>query len=102
MKRLLLLAAATALSVFSGKSQSKMTGWMGLSEVPEHIKTQVVPVLWADYPRLNARTSLVILEAAGPGVITQIHASAFGTGFGKGFDSPASQGVMIRVFYDGY
>ena len=101
MKRLLILVTVITSSAFFVKAQKSLTDWMSISEVPVHKKSYVVPALWADFPRLNARTTLEILNAKGPGVITQIHASALGTDFGKGFNSPASQGVLIRVYYDG-
>ena len=63
--------------------------------------THVVPSLWAEMPKLNAKTTVTILNVDGPGVVTTIHASALGTDFGKGFASQEAQGVMIRVFYDG-
>jgi hypothetical protein len=81
-------------------AQNKVAAWIEISGVP-NTKTHVVPALWADFPRLNAKTTVKILDVEGPGVITQIHASALGTDFGKGFNSRASQEVIIRVFYDG-
>ena len=63
--------------------------------------SRLVPSLWEKLPRLNAKTKITIFEAQGPGVVTLLHVSALGTNFGKGFDSEASQGVLIRVFYEG-
>jgi len=64
-------------------------------------KTHVVPSFWAQMPQLKAKTTLNILDANGPGIVTMIHGSALGTGTGKGFNSDAVKSVMVRVFYDG-
>lgn len=93
-------APAEISSVFPVNEQNKAAAWMKIAGVPD-TKTHVIPALWADFPRLNAKTTIEILNVEGPGVITQIHASSLGTDFGKGFNSPASQGVIISVFYDG-
>jgi len=99
MNKCVLILIVTVISI-SFAIPVNAQNWIEISKVP-NTKTHVVPALWADFPRLNAKTTVKILDVEGPGVITQIHASALGTDFGKGFDSPASQGVIIRVFYDG-
>lgn len=62
--------------------------------------THVIPALWADKPQLKAKTTVTILDCAGPGVVTMLHASALSPDC-VDFASAAAQGVTIRVFYDG-
>lgn len=64
-------------------------------------KTRMQPSLWARMPRLDGRSKVTILDAAGPGVVTLIHASSLSPGLGTDFDCPEAQGVIVRVFYDG-
>ena len=73
--------------------------WQEVAHMPDS-KTYVVPALWAELPRLNAKTTVTILDVQGPGVVTQMHVSSLGTNCGVGFDSPETQSVIIRVCYD--
>lgn len=105
MKRILVyivfnLLIIAIMALHTVNAQSKPDGWMETTKIHD-VKSHVVPAIWSNLPRLNAKTTVKILDVKGPGVITQIHVSALGTGYGIGFDSPASQGVIIRVFYDG-
>lgn len=74
--------------------------WQATARVKDE-KTHVVPAFWAELPKLNSKTRLKILDVDGPGVVTMIHLSAIGTNFGVGFDSAATQSLILRVFYDG-
>jgi hypothetical protein len=72
----------------------------------QDLKSHVVPALWAQYPRLGPQSRVKILDVAGPGVVTCIHASML-----VGPDShcqmettgkdDSAQKVIVRVFYDG-
>lgn len=73
--------------------------WHEVSRV-RNAKTHVVPAFWEDLPKLEPGAKVTVLEADGPGVVSQIHLSALGTNFGVGFDSPETQSVILRVFYD--
>lgn len=92
-----ILAASGVASAFA---EGGLPSWEETAGVPES-KTHVVPSLWAEMPRLKAKSTVTVLDVDGPGVVTQIHASALVASWGEGFDSPESQEVMIRVFYDG-
>lgn len=66
-------------------------------------QSRVVPALWANLPRLNAKARVKIFDVDGPGVVSLLHVSNFVSNFGAtGFvgNSPGAQSVMIRVFYD--
>ena len=73
--------------------------WQETSRV-RTAKTRVVPAFWEDLPKLDPGAKVNVLDADGPGVVSMLHVSAFGTNFGVGFDSPATQSIVLRVFYD--
>ena len=70
--------------------------WQEVSRVRPG-QSHVVPALWADMPKLNARTKVKILDVAGPGVVSLLHVCNFG---GPAGNSPGAQAVILRVFYD--
>lgn len=88
---LLLMASLSASHAAADPS-----AWQEITQLSDS-KTHVEPSLWARLPKLKPKTTVTILDADGPGVVTMVHASALG----KQFVSKESQGVLIRVFYDG-
>jgi hypothetical protein len=75
------------------------SSWQVVSRVRPG-KSHVVPALWADMPKLNARTTVKILDVDGPGVVSLLHVCNFGPAAGFAGNSAGAQSVMVRVFYD--
>ena len=76
---------------------------MSFASVEHNSKSHVVPSLWGKLPRLAPYSKVNILDVEGPGVVSNIHASAFVFGPGyHGFtgNSPGAQKIMVRAFYD--
>jgi hypothetical protein len=95
---LLLLSSGITRSLQAEESVS----WQETARVRPG-QSHVVPALWANLPRLNAKAKVKILDVDGPGVVTLLHVSNFVSNFGAtGFvgNSPGAQAVMLRVFYD--
>lgn len=100
MSRIISLAAML-LILPAALYAAESVAWQETAGVSDG-KTHVVPSLWFGMPGLNAKTTVTILDAVGPGVVTLFHASALTTDFGGGgFASQEAQRVTIRVFYDG-
>lgn len=95
-KSVILLFAFIRLSLASESEAN----WQRITQILES-KTYVVPSLWAEMPRLNAKTRVTILNVEGPGVVTLIHASALALKFDSQFSSEEAMNVILRIFYDG-
>ncbi len=81
----------------------KQRDWHSVARIKEQ-KTHVVPALWQDLPKLNAKTRIKLLDVDGPGVISMFHSCAFvapGEGIAFNLDSYVSQNVILRIYYDG-
>ena len=66
-------------------------------------KSHVVPALWQDLPKLNAKTKIKILDVDGTGVVSVFHVCNFvapGEGIIFNLEKYASENVILRVFYD--
>jgi hypothetical protein len=87
------MASATAMYA------QELPGWEQLSRV-RPTQTRVVPAFWAHLPPLDPKAKIKVLDVDGPGVVTTIHCSGMGAEIFK-FDAPASQSLVIRVYYDG-
>ena len=81
-------------------AQEPQGDWQRTAQILES-KTHVVPALWADMPRLDAKTKVTLLNVGGPGVVTLIHASALALKFDSQFASEEAMKVILRIFYDG-
>jgi len=61
-------------------------------------KSTVVPALWAELPKLEVKSKVKILDAAGPGVVTCLHVSRFCDWADT--NTAIGETVIIRIFYD--
>lgn len=55
---------------------------------------------YPEMPRLTARSTITLLEADGPGVVTCIHATRFMPRGGLNFDNEPTNQLIVRVCYD--
>ena len=103
MKPYTLAAAASLLTVLFGGTgflrAEDTVSWEDVSRVRPG-QSHVVPALWANLPKLNARTKVKILDVDGPGVVSLFHVCNFGPAAGFAGNSPGAQSVIVRVFYD--
>lgn len=85
---------------------------MKLWDLGSPVRTHLVPATWPydkhpDMPELKAHAMVTLLDAEGPGVVTNIHASHYLVDSGMGDDvyeksAPVAAQVMLRVYYDGH
>ncbi len=91
---------ASLLTVLFGRTAflraEEPVSWQEVSRIRPG-QSHVVPALWADMPKLNARTKVKILDVDGPGVVSMLHVCNFG---GPAGNSPGAHAVILRVFYD--
>lgn len=99
---LIVVIIAFCISANTGNAQH-IREWQSTSRIKNQL-THVVPALWQDLPKLNAKTKIKLLDVDGPGVISMFHSCAFvapGEGISFNLDSYVSQNVILRIFYDG-
>src|SRR5690242_12015873 len=100
MKTCKLAIAASLLIMLLGGAQflraDEPVSWHEVGRVRPG-QSHVVPALWADLPKLNARTKVKILDVDGPGVVSVLHVCNFGPAAGFAGNSPGAQAVMVRV-----
>jgi len=103
MKTRKLLIAVSALFGLLGGIVSldaqDMPSWQEVSRIRPG-QSHVVPALWANFPKLNAKSKVKILDVDGPGVVSLFHVCNFGPATGFSGNSPGAQAVIVRVFYD--
>ena len=95
--------AASLLPVLLGGTEflraEEPVSWQEVSRIRTG-QSHVVPALWANLPRLDARTKVKILDVDSPGVVSMLHVCNFGPGNGFSGNTPGAQSVVVRVFYD--
>ena len=81
MKTWKMAFAASLLTVLLGGTgflrAEEPVSWQEVSRIRPG-QSHVVPALWADMPKLNARTKVKILDVDGPGVVSMLHVCNFG------------------------
>ncbi len=85
---------------------------MQLFDLSGRTTTHVVPATWPydkypAMPELKAGACITLLDAAGPGVVTNIHASHYLVNSGMDEDTfsrsaPVAAQILLRVYYDGH
>lgn len=68
-------------------------------------KSRLININWSndrfpDAPEMNARVKLTVMDAEGPGMITQIHATHYTPRNSMDFTSNAGGAIFISVWYD--
>jgi hypothetical protein len=107
MKKQMVLNAFIAcfilLCLQSNISIAQIPGdWKSIARIKDQ-KTQVVPAFWQDFPKLNAKAKIKILDVNGPGVVSVFHCCNFvapGEGLLFNLEKYTSENVILRVFYD--
>jgi hypothetical protein len=81
MKKQLVLHACIACLVLlyiqaSNSFAQVRSDWQSTARIKDQ-KTHVVPAFWQDFPKLNAKTKIKILDVNGPGVVSVFHCCNF-------------------------
>ena len=101
--RKLTIAASTLLALLGGAASlaaQDSPSWQETSRIRPG-QSRVVPALWANLPKLKAKSKVKILDVDGPGVVSLLHVCNFGPAAGFSGNSPGARSVVVRVFYDG-
>jgi hypothetical protein len=97
-----MIAASTLFALLAGTAPldaQDPQSWQEVARIRPG-QSHVVPALWANFPRLNAKSKVKILDVDGPGVVSLLHVCNFGPGAGFSGNTPGAQAVIVRVFYD--